>query len=203
MTKDLRGQTIALAGAMQSAILVDRLAKQQQYSEAAAYGLVHSIFETDPRKIEDVYDGLANLKIGFQALASVRELPRDVMIYFTHMLKLQKRLRQHASYLNIMGSGIENVKGRLVHFSMMHDNIQMALADLYTQTISKLSPRIYVQGNPAIAMTELHAAKIRTLLLAGVRSGILWHQEGGTTWSRIMQYHKIAAEANKLTYEID
>ncbi|GAA5101299.1 lysogenization protein HflD [Wohlfahrtiimonas larvae] len=203
MTNDLRGQTIALAGVMQSAILVDRLAKQQQYSEAAAHGLVYSIFETDPQNIESVYDGLSNLKVGFQALGNPRNLPKDAMVYFTNMLKLQKRLREHSSYLNIMGSGIENVKGRLVHFPMMHDNIQMALADLYTQTISKLSPRIYVKGDPSVAMTESHAAKIRTLLLAGVRSGILWHQAGGTTWNRIMQYHKIMAEASRLTYEIE
>lgn len=203
MTNDLRGQTIALAGVMQSAILVDRFAKLQEYSEQDAKGLVNSIFATDPENITEVYDGLQHLALGLTALSNANSLSKEVMYYFTAMLKLQKRLLNDPSYLNIMGSGIENIRGRLVHFPMMHDNIQMALADLYTQTISKLTPRIYVKGtDQAFLSSERNASLIRTLLLAGVRSGILWNQCGGTTFKRIFHYQKIASEARALLNQI-
>ena len=203
MTNDLRGQTIALAGVMQSAILVDRFAKLHEYSESDAKGLVNSIFATDPENITDVYDGLEHIALGLTALSSNDRLSREVMTYFDAMLVLQKRLRNTPSYLNIMGSGIDNISGRLVHFPMMHDNIQMALADLYTQTISKLTPRIYVKGtDQSFLASERNASIIRTLLLAGVRSGILWHQCGGTTFKRIFHYQKISTEARALLNQI-
>lgn len=203
MANDLRGQTIGLAGVMQSAVLVDRFAKVHEYSQTGAKGLVHGIFETDPQNAAEVYGGLSNLTIGLQALASNKKLSREIITYFNSMLVLQSRLRHSTSHLNIMSSGIENIKGRLVHFPMMHENIQLALADLYTQTISKLTPRIYVKGtDPSFLANERHASQIRTLLLAGVRSAILWHQCGGTTFKRIFQYHKVANEARFILGEL-
>lgn len=203
MTNDLRGQTIALAGVMQSAILVDRFAKLHEYSEEDAKGLVNSIFVTDPQNLTEVYDGLEHIALGLTALSSTDRLSREVMTYFNAMLVLQKRLRSNPSYLNIMGSGIENIRGRLVHFPMMHDNIQMALADLYTQTISKLTPRVYVKGtDQTFLSSEKNASMIRTLLLAGIRSGILWHQCGGTTFKRIFHYQKISSESRALLNQI-
>lgn len=203
MANDLRGQTIALAGVMQSALLVDRFAKLQEYSEADAQGLVNSIFATDPENIAEVYDGVHHLVLGLTALSSTNTLSREAVYYMTAMLKLQKHLLNNKSYLNIMSSGIENIRGRLVHFPMMHDNIQMALADLYTQTISKLSPRIYVKGTDQSFLTsERNASLIRTLLLAGVRSGILWQQCGGTTFKRIFQYQKMSTEARAILNNI-
>lgn len=203
MTNDLRGQTIALAAVMQSAILVDRFAKLHEYSEQEAKGLINSIFVTDPQNLTEVYDGLHNVAIGLAALANNERLSKEVMVYFNAMLVLQKRLRAQTSYLNIMGSGIENIRGRLVHFPMMHENIQMALADLYTQTISKLTPRVYVKGtDQAFLSSERNASMIRTLLLSGVRSGILWHQCGGTTFKRIFNYQKISTEARSLLNQI-
>ncbi|ELV08279.1 DUF489 family protein [Wohlfahrtiimonas chitiniclastica] len=200
---DLRGQTIGLAGAMQSAILVDRFAKDHEYLTEYATGLIHSIFETDPDGLEAVYGNYANIAMGLHALASQEKLSREVMTYFNAVLVLQKRLRQNEALLNIMSSGIENIKGRLVHFPMMHENIQMALADLYSQTVSKLNPRIYVKGtDQSFLMSERNAAMIRTLLLSGVRSGILWHQYGGTTFKRLFGYHKVANEARQILVEI-
>lgn len=203
MTNDLRGQTIALAGVMQCAILVERFAQLHEYSESDAEALINSIFVTNPQNIEEVYGGLHHLKLGFTALSSEERLPKHTIYYFTELLRLQKRLLKSESYLNVMSSGIENIRGRLVHFPMMHDNIQMALADLYRQTVSKLSPKIQVQGSdPTFLHSERNASLVRALLLAGIRSGILWNQCGGTTFKRIFHYQKISTEARALLNQI-
>ncbi|SUC47473.1 High frequency lysogenization protein HflD [Providencia stuartii] len=45
--------------------------------------------------------------------------------------------------------------------------------------ISPLGPRIQVTGSPDILKNSLVQAKVRTLLLSGIRSAVLWQQVGG------------------------
>jgi CII-binding regulator of phage lambda lysogenization HflD len=56
------------------------------------------------------------------------------------------------------------------------------LAALYQDTISRLTMRIHVKGVPEHLRKQAVADKIRALLLAGIRSALLWHQLGGRRW---------------------
>ena len=62
------------------------------------------------------------------------------------------------------------------------------LADSYATTVSQLQPRIMVQGKPEYLNTPANANRIRALLLAGMRSAVLWRQLGGNRlrllWTR-------------------
>jgi len=53
------------------------------------------------------------------------------------------------------------------------------LAELYSQTISTLTPRIMVHGDPGVLSGTATRNMIRTLLLAGIRAAVLWRQCGG------------------------
>ena len=53
---------------------------------------------------------------------------------------------------------------------------------LYADTISQLRPRVMVQGNPHYLAQPDVVAEIRALLLAAVRSAMLWRQLGGNYW---------------------
>ena len=61
------------------------------------------------------------------------------------------------------------------------------LSALYQRTISTLDRRVHVSGSPEFLQRNEVAAKIRTLLLAGVRSAWLWHQSGGRRWHLILR----------------
>ena len=61
-----------------------------------------------------------------------------------------------------------------------------ALATLYQDTISKLTFRIHVKGNIEFLKDPRVAENIRALLLAGIRSSLLWHQLGGRRWHLIV-----------------
>ncbi len=61
-----------------------------------------------------------------------------------------------------------------------------ALATLYQDTISKLTFRIHVKGNIEFLKDPRVAESIRALLLAGIRSSLLWHQLGGRRWHLIV-----------------
>ena len=53
------------------------------------------------------------------------------------------------------------------------------LSNLYKQTISQLGPKIIVKGQPKNLTIGVNTERIRSLLLAGIRSAVLWRQVGG------------------------
>ena len=63
-----------------------------------------------------------------------------------------------------------------------HPDVLSALGGLYADTISHLRPRVMVQGNPHYLGQPGVVAEIRAILLAAVRSAVLWRQLGGSMW---------------------
>ena len=57
------------------------------------------------------------------------------------------------------------------------------IAELYSKTISTISPRIVVNGKPQYLQVDRTVNWIRTLLFAGLRSAVLWRQLGGGRFS--------------------
>ena len=69
------------------------------------------------------------------------------------------------------------------------------LAQLYAETLSRLHPRVMVEGNQAFLQQAARQNDIRALLLAAVRAAVLWRQLGGTQWRllfRRKQYSMLA-----------
>lgn len=79
-----------------------------------------------------------------------------------------------------------------------HTNIIAALAELYQETVSTFSFRIQVTGEPRYLQNQDNANKIRSLLLAGVRSAILWEQVGGKRWHLLLFRKQISKAAKNL-----
>ena len=77
----------------------------------------------------------------------------------------------------------------------LHPRLVEKLAELYTQTISTLTPRIMVNGEHGHLSNPAIAAKVRAALFAGIRSAFLWHQLGGSRWQLLFSRKKIAGEA--------
>ena len=72
------------------------------------------------------------------------------------------------------------------------------IAELYSQTISNLTPRIVVNGKPAYLQNERTVNWIRTLLFSGLRSAVLWRQLGGGRFSLVFGRKRILSEAREL-----
>src|SRR5690606_37583303 len=68
-----------------------------------------------------------------------------------------------------------------------------ALAQLYQDSISKLSFRIQVKGLPEHLQNKRVADRIRARRLAGIRSAQLWHQLGGRRWHLFFYKKRIRA----------
>ena len=104
---------------------------------------------------------------------------REILRYALGVLHLQKKLAGRQDMLNVIGSRLEQVNQQAQHFSSTHDNVIANLGTLYTETLSTFQFRIQVNGDYNYLQQQRIANQIRALLLAAVRSALLWRQVGG------------------------
>ena len=76
-----------------------------------------------------------------------------------------------------------------------HPEVLAGLGKLYADTVSHLRPRVMVQGNPHYLAQADVVAEIRAVLLAALRSAVLWRQLGGSFWDLVLRRGEIAAVA--------
>ena len=71
------------------------------------------------------------------------------------------------------------------HSTMIDEDVVAELAALYEATLGSFEPRIRVIGKQLHLQNPSNIHRIRALLLAGIRSAVLWHQLGGRRWHLI------------------
>lgn len=192
-------QTIALAGVAQAAAIADQLATRGSAPDAEQRALLESILVTEPDTIRDIYADPADLTMGLELLErGVATQSRYVQEYFASMVHLPSPLLDRDDYCQIISRGIEDIKGRLNFFEITDNTILAAIADLYTQTISHLLPRVMIRGEKDILRQTDVQNRIRAILLAGIRSGVLWTQYGGSRFKLGFSQRKISDEARRI-----
>lgn len=100
--------------------------------------------------------------------------------------------------LKVIADGLDVATHQIKHFGLTHSNVLARLADIYSQTISTLTPRIMVSGENNQLQNPENANKVRALLLAGVRSAVLWRQCGGRQWQLLFQRKTLMNSAREL-----
>ncbi|MBW0146544.1 high frequency lysogenization protein HflD [Marinobacter arenosus] len=204
MSRTLNDQTLALAGVFQAANLVQQIAHNGQCSEASLETCIRSLFATDPASTLDVYGGdLADIREGLVTLSAVlseqsKQQDIEVLRYVLNLIHLESKLNRRPDMLDVIGSRIDQARHTASHFGYTHGNLISNLASVYADTISTFRLRIQVSGNPTVLQQEENAAKVRALLLAGIRSAVLWRQTGGRRWQLIFARKKVIRHAREL-----
>lgn len=204
MSRSLDDQTLALAGVFQAANLVQQLAHNGQCSETSLETCIRSLFATNPASTLDVYGGeLTDIREGLVTLASVlgqqsKQQDIEVLRYVLNLIHLESKLNRRSDMLEVIGSRIDQARHTASHFGFTHSNLISNLASVYTDTISTFRLRIQVSGNPSVLQRDENAAKVRALLLAGIRSAVLWRQTGGRRWQLIFSRRKVIERARQL-----
>lgn len=196
-------QAIGLAGVFQAAAQVQQLATTGLLDQAPYATSIESILITNPENDADIYGGhLDNLKMGGHLLHQFvrRERGIDPLIlnYSMSIIMLQHRLSKEPTMLTAIGQRLEQIQHQAEHFGATHENVIAALSGLYQDTLSTLSFRIQVKGEPSILQQSANADKIRALLLAGIRSSMLWHQAGGRRWKLLFSRKQIMRDLTQL-----
>lgn len=202
MAHGIADRTIALAGLFQAAAQVQHTARHGRESTPAANAAIHSLLMIDAPNVAEVYGGLAQLRPGLQVLqkqlGAKRDGTRDAEVarYAVSVLFLERKLHRDPAMQARLRVGIEAAHTQAAYFdSETHTNVIARLGDLYQQTISTLSPRIMVNGEPTILADADNAALIRALLLAGIRSAVLWRQCGGSRWQLLLRRRALVETA--------
>lgn len=187
MEHSLRNQVIALAGLAQSMELVKQTARTGRNDEIALRAALVSVFMVDADGILEVYGGLASLRLGLKALGRQLSEPKQVdpetARYASTLIYLEPLLTQDREMTNTISHAIRDAKEIWDRSTeRMDPEVFSLLATAYQQTVSTLKPRIMVAGEQRYLSDPQNANQIRTLLLAGIRSALLWRQAGGSKW---------------------
>lgn len=191
MKHNTKQQVIALAAVVQAATLVEQLARTGDMNLTQATPLLNALFVQNPEHFEDIYGELSNLKTGLVNLNAIfgkgTRISPDIARYVMSLLFLENKLSNASAMLNELGRGIAASQRQVEHFGVSHENTIASIADLYKETLSKLSFRIQVTGNPTYLQNPHTANRVRALLLAGIRAAILWRQCGGRRWHMLIK----------------
>jgi len=195
-----KDRALAFAGILQALQLVQSTSYGKPYDLEAIQSTLTSILLIDAATVEDVYGGVAGVKSGLrllktQLMSEKHKPDSELSHYLLVLLHLERKLSKRADLLDKLTQGIERAQKQLEHFDISHANVLAGLADTYAQTISTLQPRIMVKGEPT-RLTEAGVAnQIRALLLAAMRSAVLWRQCGGTRLGLLLGRRKLAGTA--------
>jgi high frequency lysogenization protein len=201
--KNINDRTLALAGVFQAAWLVDQVSRTGKVPQPEYETIIGSLFEFSPVNTEAVFGSHYEIRRGLQTLVEQlesREESRNlyIMRYTIGLLILERKLAAQPAMLQKIGNDLENAGHQIRHFGLTHENVIARLADIYSHTISTLTPRIMVSGENSHLQVQENANKVRGLLLAGIRAAVLWRQCGGNRWQLFFQRKKYLQQAKKL-----
>lgn len=193
----LQEQLVALGAVFEAAALVDRIARTGQVPNAALASMLGSLLVREDKPALEIYGGDdLNLREGYRALVGALErdtssLQREPLRYALAMIGLERQLDKRSDMLQVIGSRLDQIQQQVDHFGLTHENVVASFGGLYQDTISTFRQRIQVQGDMRHLQQSDNAAKIRALLLAGIRSARLWRQLGGHRWQMIFSRRKL------------
>lgn len=202
----MRDRTIALAGVFQAALLVQHLARNDRADEPAFSNSINSILITDTGTTEAVFGGVVGVRMGLvemrdKMLGQGAKPDFELARYVLAMIQLAGKVARKPSILQAMATEIEIIASHRTDSNIAFDTID-ELAQLYTHTISTITPRIVVSGEHGYLTDPRTAARVRATLLAGIRAAFLWLQLGGRRWHLIFSRKKIAQSAGLLLAEL-
>lgn len=196
-----------MAGIFQAAALVQQVAREGSPEPRAFKTSIHSIFQLDADSVEAVFGGTDGLRLGLVALVQQfgqQNRQRDVELtrYAASLVFLERRVLKRPDLLKSIQEGVQFAAAQAEYFSITHDNVIAKLADIYSNTISTLLPRIRVSGEPHHLQNPTNANRIRALLLAGIRATVLWRQLGGNRLRLLFSRGRILALAETILAEL-
>lgn len=199
----LRQQTLALAAIVQAAVLVDQIARTGQGEPQAIEATIDSVFAFSATTVEEAYGSIENLELGVRGLRDLLSgndygERKNVMRYCLGILHLHKKLKNDADTSALLRNRLQHTAKQKELISNDINSLSNSVSAIYQDTISKYNFRIQITGSAQELQNANNAARIRTLLLAAIRAGFLWHQAGGSRWKLVLQRNRIFTQTKQL-----
>jgi high frequency lysogenization protein len=180
---------------------VSRIAHSGSADAAAMEPCIHSLFQVDAPSVTEVYGPPGAVANGArQIVAQLTGKPErnlELTRYAVAVLKLERVLARRPDMLARIARGIEEALPLRAEGPLLDPRLLTHFAALYSDTLSHLEPRIMVRGEPAVLRGEESQNRIRSLLLAAVRSARLWRQLGGSRWQILLGHRRLLDQARR------
>ena len=191
----LDDRMLALAGLAQALAQVRRIADTGQADAAILATALDSVFRIDADSPSAVYGGETALRPGLLLLRDYfRNETRDELLprLALAVLQLERRFARDPMAQQVH-DGILALAPSAERLGSVHPEVLATLGSLYSDTVSHLRPRVMVQGNPHYLGQAGVVAEIRAVLLAALRSAVLWRQLGGSLWDFLLRRRDMVA----------
>ncbi len=193
-------QALSLAVVMQAVQCVREIARSGD-SEASRYEpLIDGLLGQYEGSTDALY-GADRLAPGLRRVVEQLEDPQepDTTRYVATLFHLERRLMRRRETLQRITEGIEQARAQAAYFgSNCHMSVIHGIGDLYSETISRMGPRLLVRGEQQHLENERNAALIRALLLCGIRGASLWRQNGGGRMTLLLHRRRLAGASREL-----
>ncbi len=190
----INDRVLALAGLAQALAQVRRIADTGQADQAVLATAMDSVFRLDAESPTAVYGDVSALRPGLRLLREYFAnegqdplLPRLALA----VMQLERRFVRDGDMTDQVFQGITVLAPQAHNQGNTHPEVLAALGKLYSDTVSQLRPRVMVQGNPHYLGQADVVAEIRAVLLAALRSAVLWRQMGGSLWDFLLRRRDI------------
>ena len=187
---------LALAGLMQALKQVRRIADTGQADAAVLSTALDSVFRIYAESPESVYGTSAALRPGLLLLREYfgnenkdEALPKLALA----VLQIERRFVRDEAMAQQVHGGILAAAPMAERLGSVHPDVLTALGKLYADTVSQLRPKVMVQGNPHYLGQADIVSEIRAILLAALRSAVLWRQLGGNLFDFLLSRRQMVA----------
>jgi high frequency lysogenization protein len=159
MPNIVKNRTLALAGVFQATELVRQAACHGTWSGYAASSCLQSLFMLEGEIPVEIYGGREKVRLGIETLLAVLQGENrytESLRYAIGLMQIERKFRRSKKFQHQLGVGLEKITGMGEELDQ-HDreNLQaQEISQLYSDTISMLSPRIVVNGKPQYLKNE-------------------------------------------------
>ncbi len=192
----MRERVLALAGLAQALQQVRRVADTGQADAGVLSTALDSVFRIDAESPLAVYGGSSAVRPGLLLLRDYfgnqnkdEALPKLALA----VLQIERRFVRDGAMAQQVHAGILATAPLAERLGSTHPDVLTALGKLYADTVSQLRPKVMVQGNPHYLGQADIVSEIRAVLLAGLRSAVLWRQMGGNLFEFLLSRRQMLA----------
>ena len=186
----MRPRVLALAGMVQSLKLVRQIAETGHADTGSQRIMLDSVFRMDADSVDAVYGGSGQLRHGLLTMRDhLVDRSGDELLPKLGMsiLQIERRFVGDEGMTEQVIDGLRRLDATAQRQGSIHPDVIGRLGQLYADTISHLRPKVIVQGNQHYLQQPEVVAEIRALLLAALRSAVLWRQVGGSYWDFVFR----------------
>ena len=199
-----KDSVLALAGIFQAASLIEQIALTGTVDAHDFRTSINSIFHLEPENVLAVFGNVSDLTLGLEKLTATTTSndhntadKSQMLQYVLGILQLERQFIRRQNMTQQLRNKLEYIRSQAEYFSPTHENVIAALSDSYQATLSALRYRIQITGKASYLKQPENFAKIRALLLAGLRSAVLWRQCGGGRMTLLLKRKQIVKVAKQ------